>query len=175
MARAFGGNHDHINILGRHNRLEMDIKTVGETQALVGRQIRRDALLINSGLNFIRQRYDDQISLFDGLFNAEQFKPFFQRQTAVSRVAAVGHNHFNARIAQILAMSMTLRTKTKDCHCFTRQTGQRSIITIDHLQRLRHSVIPSLSTRQNTGTNVKVVMLMKRATGVKFIACVDDS
>ena len=70
MARALGGDQEHIDILRRHDRLEMEVESVRRAERFAGFEVRRDRLVVNLRLHFIGQGDDDQIRLLDGVFDA---------------------------------------------------------------------------------------------------------
>ena len=64
MAGAFRGNHKYIYVSSGNNLLEMNIETMGKSQRAAGFQVRRDFVLINVSLLFIRNQDHGNVSPF---------------------------------------------------------------------------------------------------------------
>ena len=76
MTRTLGRDHDHADILWRHNILKMNIESVTESQRLPRFQIRGDLFFIDLRLNLIRKGHDDQDACADAwnrFFHPEQY------------------------------------------------------------------------------------------------------
>ena len=77
MAGALGGDHDHVDVLGRHDLAEVDVEAVGEHQRLAVLQVGRDVVLVDDGLRLVGDQHHDDVGLLGGLGGGEDLKPAF--------------------------------------------------------------------------------------------------
>jgi hypothetical protein len=138
MAWAFGGHHHHVDILGGHDCLEMDIKSVRGAKRLSGLEVRGDALGIDAGLHFVGKGGDDQICGFDGVFDTDGIESVLDRQLAVGRVLAVGDDHLYAAVAEIEAVGMALGSEAENGDGFAFKGVERGVLLVNHLQGRWH-------------------------------------
>ncbi len=138
MARALGGDHQHIDVLRRDDRLEMDVEAVRGAEGFAGFQMRGDALVINLGLHFIGQRDDDQIGRLDGVFDAHRVEAVLDGQPAIGAVLAIGDDDLDAAVAEVQAVGVPLRAEAEDGDGLALQGVERGIFFVDHFQWLGH-------------------------------------
>ena len=81
-----GATENHIHVLRRNDRFEMDGKAVREQQRLALGQIRRDVLFVNGGLLGVGQRHEDDVGAPHRFGGGDHFKALFLRHG--SRFAA---------------------------------------------------------------------------------------
>src|SRR5690606_10671504 len=61
VAGCLGSNHDHVQILARHDLVVVDGKTVGEGQGGTLLQVRLDVRLVQLSLDLGRSQYRDHV------------------------------------------------------------------------------------------------------------------
>src|SRR5581483_3916328 len=115
MTGRLGRDHYYVNVRWGLNGFEVDVETVSEEQRLVATGERwRDRLVVELGLNCVRRQNDEHVSPFRRLTRSENFKTSF----ACLRARAAGRfecdAYFDAAVAEIKRVSMSLRSVTKD-------------------------------------------------------------
>ncbi len=134
VPRTFGGNHDDINIFGRDNLFKVNTEAVGCAEGFAGFEVRPDITGVDFGLQFIRQRGNNQISGFDCFRNGHWIKTMLNGQFTIGGVAAIGHDNLHTAVAQVLGMGMALRAIPQYRHSFSGQSGNGSFILIINFQ-----------------------------------------
>src|SRR5690606_15905671 len=74
VARRLGSNHDHVQILARHDLVVVDGETVGEGQGSTLLQVRLDLVAIQLGLELIRSQDHDHVGGGNGSRHVGHFQ-----------------------------------------------------------------------------------------------------
>jgi hypothetical protein len=72
--------------------------------------------------------------LLDRVLDAHRAKAVLLRELAVSGVLAVGDDHLDAAIAEVLGVGMSLRSVTEDRDRLALESIDRGVLLVDHLQ-----------------------------------------
>ena len=67
MAGALGGNHDHVDVLGRLDAAVVDVEAVSKGQGFALGQVGLDALLVQGSLLFVVDQDHDHVGNLGGL------------------------------------------------------------------------------------------------------------
>ena len=114
MAGGFRRDHGDVDILRRHDGLEVNAEAVREHQRFTCRQIRRDVGLINIGLQMIRHQDHDRVR---GLrrFGRRQYSQAGRGglRAALARFRQADHD-VQSRITQVQRMRMALAAVADD-------------------------------------------------------------
>ena len=131
MAGAFGCSHEHIDVSGGDNLLVTDVKTVGKSDGVAGRQVGADGLIINIGSALVVDQDHNDISLLSGFGNRVNFKTVldgFLPGFAVTQA----NDYIAAAVAQVLGMGMALRTIANDSDLLPLEVFQVAVLFIVH-------------------------------------------
>src|SRR6476659_3760177 len=108
MPGAFRCHHEDIHLGRRHNRFEMNGKTMAEQKRLAFLQVRSHLTFIDRGTLKIRCGKEDDVSLFDRFTNFQDFETVFLRDW--NRLAAFVQtdNHLYSTVLKVERVRVTL-------------------------------------------------------------------
>jgi hypothetical protein len=114
VPRPFGRDQNHVDILGWHNRLEMNGKPVRKKQSLARRQIGRDVLLVNPRLLGVGNGHKDDVGAPDGFPSADNLEAV--RLGHGRRFAAFvkADDDVASAVLQIQCVGVALRAEAQD-------------------------------------------------------------
>src|SRR5262249_39264305 len=133
MARSFRRNHKNVDPRRWNNSLEMNVKTVAESQIVPVLESRFDLSFVGLALKLVRQQGHDDIGRLDGLGRIGDseagifgFCPglTFRFQT---------NYDVNSRVAQVVCVRMTLATVAKNRNPFSFENTQICVAIIINL------------------------------------------
>ena len=75
VAGALGGDHPHVDALGRGDLAEVDVEPVGEGDGVAVAQVGLDGLLVDPGLLGVGQQHHDHVGLVARLADLEDLEP----------------------------------------------------------------------------------------------------
>ena len=133
VARPFGSDHEYIDIIGRDNLFEVDIKAVGKSQGTARSEVVPDFVFIYVGLFFIGNENHGDIRSGDGFGDSLDCKTgltgFFRRFTA----AVEADSDIDAAVAEIERMGMALAAVTDDSDFLSFDSFPINILIIKYL------------------------------------------
>ena len=133
MARALGGDHDHVDVLRRHDVLEVDVEAVAEAQRLAGLEVRGDLRLVDLPLHLVGQGDDNQRRPVHRGLDIARLEAVLGRQLEVLRPRQLRHDDLDAAVAQVLAVGVSLAAVPDDRHLLALQRRDRGILLVINL------------------------------------------
>ena len=130
MAGALGGNHNDVDILGRHNAAVVDVEAVGEGQGLALGQIRCNALLVQLGLLLIIDQNHDDVGVLGGVGGGHDLETGGLSLGPALAALVQTDNDFYAGVVEIQGMGMTLGTIADDGHGLAVELLQIAVLLI---------------------------------------------
>src|SRR5215831_4791393 len=115
MARSFGSDHGNVNIRGRLDGAEANIKAVGEHQRFARFEVWRDGLDVKFFLFRIRRENHDDVSPCRGFGGRVDDKTVFFRLCSGGAAFWQADADIAAAIAQVQRVGMALGAVTNDC------------------------------------------------------------
>ena len=112
MTRSLRRNHEHVNIRGRDNLLEMNVEAVGKCERGAFLQIRGDFVFVNVRLLLVRNENHRNIGSFNRVRNAENFQALTFSDGFGFGAFVQPDDDINAAVFQIQRVRMPLRTVT---------------------------------------------------------------
>ena len=74
MAGAFGGDHNHVQVLTRYDLVVVDVEAVGESECRALFQVGLDFVFVHDGLVFVGQQNHYYVCFFGGIGYGQYFK-----------------------------------------------------------------------------------------------------
>ena len=121
MSRALRRNHDDINVLGRFDKLEMNVEAMCECERIAFLHMRSDKLVIDIGSSFIRYQHHYNITRFCSTFDVHDPEvrmglcKFF-RLLPVSASLTQTNDNIHAAFREVFRMCVSLRTKADNSY-----------------------------------------------------------
>ncbi len=130
MSRAFRGNHDDIDGIGRNNLFVVDIEPVGKGKCVARLHVGSNFRIIDGFLVLVGEQDHDDICPFDGICNGVDLQAGCTGFLAGSAVGTQTHSNIQSALFQVQRMGMALAAITEHCDIFTLQIPQIGILLI---------------------------------------------
>jgi len=130
VARALGGDHDHVQIFTGHHLVVMHVEAVGEGQSGTLLHVGFHFGVIDFGNGFVRQQHHDQIGALHGLGD------FFHFQTGLFGLGPGGtgfaqaNGDLDAGILQVLCVGMALGAVADDGDFLPFDQGEVGVLVV---------------------------------------------
>ncbi|OQA08529.1 MAG: hypothetical protein BWY65_01457 [Firmicutes bacterium ADurb.Bin373] len=121
MSRSLGGYHKYIDIGGRHDLAEMDVKPVGKHERVAFLQVRLDLLLVDSGLQLVGDQDLNDVSHFCRLGHSHYLEPVSLCLLPVGQVLAQSDNYIKTAVLEVLRLGVSLAAVPNNGDGFTFQ------------------------------------------------------
>jgi len=116
MSRPLRRDHDDVDVLRRHDVLEVDVEPVAEPEGLASLEVWGDLAGVDLRLHLVRQRHDDQGRPFHRGLDVARLEAVLDRQLVVVRPLQLRDRHLDPAVAKVLAVGMTLTPISDDCY-----------------------------------------------------------
>src|SRR5262247_659696 len=138
MSRALWRNHKNVDAGRWNNSLEMNVKTVAESQIVPVLKSRFDLFFVGLALKLVGQQGHDDISRLDSLGRVSDSETgIFGLCPGLTSMSQTNHD-LNSRVAQIVCMRMTLATVAKNRNSLSFENTQICVAIIINL----HGISP---------------------------------
>ena len=74
MTGAFGGDHNHVQVVARYDLVVVNVEAVCESECGALFQVRLDFVFVNDGLVFVRQQNHHDVCFFSSIGYGQYFK-----------------------------------------------------------------------------------------------------
>ena len=71
---ALGGDHDDVDVLGRHDLAEVDVEAVGEHEDLAVLELGGHVAAVETACTLVGHQHDDQVAALGGLGGAQHLE-----------------------------------------------------------------------------------------------------
>ena len=132
VAGPLGSDHNHVDVLGRHDLPEVDVEAVAEADCLALGEVGRDCFFVDSRLDLVGQENLDDVALLRGFGGTEGLEPVLDGHLVVWRSLEFGDQHLDTGVAQVLGLSVPLAAVADDSHRLTLERRKfRIFLVID--------------------------------------------
>ena len=114
VARAFRGDHDHIHILRRNDRLIKNAEAVGEQECLAGLEVRLDVFFVGGGLLGVGDGDHNHLGAAHGLVGVEHFKAGLLRDFAALGFWIEADDDFATALFEVQRVGVALGAEAKN-------------------------------------------------------------
>ena len=115
MARALGGDHDDVDVLGGLDVAVVDIEAVRERQGVAGLQVRGNLVCIGLCLQLIGNQDHDEVGLFGSLLGGHDLEARILGLLPGLGALTQADAHVDAAVGKVQRMGMPLRAVADDC------------------------------------------------------------
>jgi hypothetical protein len=113
---ALGGDHQHVDVGGRGDGIEVDVEAVGEHERLAGPQVRLDVRLVDARHVLVGDQQHDHVGPFGGLADVHHGEPGVLGLGAAGGPGTEPDHHLDTRFPQVVGMGVTLAAVADDRH-----------------------------------------------------------
>src|SRR5215510_10542644 len=133
MSRALWRNHKHVDPGRWDNALEMNVKTVAESQIVPVLESRFDLFFVGLALKFVGQQGHDDIGRLYSLGRLSDFEAGILGFCPGFTLTPQTDDYVNARVAQVVCVRMTLAAVAKNRNPFSFENTQICVAIIINL------------------------------------------
>ena len=146
MAGALGSDHDHVNVLGRGDGLEVDVEAVCKGQSLALGHVRCDLRVVDIGAQLIGHQHHHNIASLGSLFDLHDLEVVVSGGELgglcpVGRALAQTDNNVHAALGQVLGMGVALAAEADDSNGLAVQHAEVAIGIVVFLDRHGSSLL----------------------------------
>lgn len=111
---ALRSDHDRAVPFRKIEEAVVDVEPVRGQNDSVGLEVRTDIFGKDLGLDFVREAENDDVGLLDRFDQGDRLEAVFASELVVGGTFALADNDVKAAVAEVLSVSVTLRTITED-------------------------------------------------------------
>ena len=114
MARPLRRDQQRVDALGRLHVAEVDVESVRTHQHVAGLEVRLDFALEQVALQLVGDENVDHVGGLGGVGGAHRLEAVTDRQVVVLAAGALADDDVDARVAEVLGLSVALRAVADD-------------------------------------------------------------
>lgn len=138
---ALGRDHEHVDVCGRNDLLEVDIKAVRERKVLALGKVGSDALAIDICHALVGREHHDDVRTLRGFRNGIDFEARLDRLGVALAALSQADDDVHAAVFQIERVCMTLAAVADDGDGLAAESLKIAVCFVEDPGRLRLGII----------------------------------
>src|SRR5262249_27161076 len=139
VARALRRDHEHVDVGGRDDLIEVNAEAVGHADGLAAREVGEDLLAKDPGLNLVRDEQLDDVRLGGRLRGGGDLEAVLRGDLPGTAPLVQPDHHGHPAVAEVLRLRVALAAVADHGHAPPPKRVQVGVLLVVHFCRHRTS------------------------------------
>ncbi len=132
MARALGGDHDHVQVGAGHHLVVVHVEAVGKGQGSALLDVGGDVVVVHLGDVLVGQQDHDHVSGLDGVVDFHHGQASLADLVPGSAALAQTDHDLHAAVVQVLGVGVALAAVADDGHGLALDQAQVTVFVVEN-------------------------------------------